>query len=170
MNEVTATRNSNPRTSLSRVPSLGSRGSQLAQRKSIYVVGTEAEKLNPEQEVLRYCGQKKALRFHSTYTSVKMKGACKIGEGVYGEVFKYIPSKSSNTNVVMKCIPIEGDMTINGEPQKTYEQILPEIIISQEMSNLRYHPTNSTSGFVHIHKVRLYFVYSCDFINYFKNI
>lgn len=164
-----AARNSNPKTSLPRVPSLCSRGSQLSQRKSIYVLGTDTEMIDPEQEVLRYCGQKKALRFHATYTSAKMKGACKIGEGVYGEVFKYIPKNCSNTNVVVKCIPIEGDITVNGETQKTYEQILPEIIISQEMSNLRDHPTNSTSGFVHIHKVRLYFLYSCHFYNSFLN-
>lgn len=154
MDEVAAPCDSNQKPSLSRVPSVGSRRSHLSQRKSIYVVGTDTEKIDPEQEVLRYCGQKKPLRFHTTYTNAKMKGACKIGEGVYGEVFKYKPKKSSNINIVLKCIPIEGDMQVNGETQKTYEQILPEIIISQEMSNLRNHPSNSTSGFVHIYKVR----------------
>lgn len=154
LDEVAAACARNQKPSLSRVPSVGSRGSQLAQRKSIYVLGNDTKKIDPEQEVLRYCGQKKALCFHATYTNAKMKGACKIGEGVYGEVFKYIPKNCSKINIVLKCIPIEGDITVNGEQQKTYEQILPEIIISQEMSNLRHHPSNSTSGFVHIHKVR----------------
>lgn len=165
LNEAALPCASNQKTSLPRKSSQGSRGSQLAQRKSIYVLGAELEAINHEREVLKYCGQKKPLRFHTTYTSVKMIDACKIGEGVYGEVFKYIPKNCINTSVVLKCIPIEGDMAINGEVQKTYEQILPEIIISQEMSNLRDHPSNSTSGFVSIHKVRLFFPV-ISFINF----
>lgn len=147
----------NQKTSLPRKSSHGLRGSQLAQRKSIYALGTELEEINHEREVLKYCGQKKALKFNTTYTSANMIDAIKIGEGVYGEVFKYIPKNCLNTNVVLKCIPIEGDMAINGEVQKTYEQILPEIIISQQMSNLRDHRINSTSGFVSIHQVKLKF-------------
>ncbi|KAH8395617.1 hypothetical protein KR222_003721, partial [Zaprionus bogoriensis] len=130
--------------------------SHLPQRKSIYNPEAQPDlRGNYEKKVLRYCRQQKALRFGSTYTSAKMLGACKIGEGVYGEVFKYTPKNNPNTSVVLKCIPIEGDVTVNGETQKTYEQILPEIIISKEMSNLRGNATNSTSGFVDIHKVCL---------------
>ncbi|KAM8714875.1 hypothetical protein ACLKA7_001997 [Drosophila subpalustris] len=90
-----------------------------------------------------------------SYAAAKMLNTCKIGEGVYGEVFKYIPKISSESNVVLKVIPIEGSELVNGEVQKTFEQILPEIIISQELSNLRVNPTNSTSGFVNIYNVAL---------------
>lgn len=157
LNEEEAPCVSNQKTSLPRNSLQSLRGSQLAQRKSIYALGTELEEINHEREVLRYCGQKKALNFNKTYKSANMIDAIKIGEGVYGEVFRYIPKNCLNTNVVLKCIPIEGDMTINGEVQKTYEQILPEIIISQQMSNLRDQRINSTSGFVSIHQVRLKF-------------
>ena len=30
-----------------------------------------------------------------------------------------------------QVIPIEGDFTVNDEPQKTFEEILPEIVISK---------------------------------------
>jgi hypothetical protein len=42
---------------------------------------------------------------------------CKeIGEGVYGEVFLSAGQQKS----VLKVIPIEGDVIVNGEPQKKF--------------------------------------------------
>lgn len=50
----------------------------------------------------------------------------KVGEGVYGEVFLSDgPEKS-----VLKVIPIEGEVVVNGEPQKKFEEILSEIVIA----------------------------------------
>lgn len=52
----------------------------------------------------------------------------KIGEGVYGEVFLYEKGKEKN---VIKIIPIEGDMKINSERQKKFDEILSEIVIAK---------------------------------------
>lgn len=56
-------------------------------------------------------------------------GKCKkIGEGVFGEVFGYNDGERKS---VIKIIPIEGDQLVNGEPQKNFQEILSEIIITQ---------------------------------------
>ncbi|XP_030246301.1 putative serine/threonine-protein kinase haspin homolog isoform X2 [Drosophila navojoa] len=108
-----------------------------------------------EKEVLNYCGQTKPLKFSVAYAAAKMLNTCKIGEGVYGEVFKYTPKNKTVSNVVLKVLPIEGSSLVNEEVQKTFEQILPEIIISKEMSALRTNQTTSTSGFVDLYNVKL---------------
>lgn len=79
----------------------------------------------------------------------QLPNCCKIGEGVYGEVFMY-KCPSTNKPVVLKIIPIEGDQLINGEPQKRFDEILQEIVISMELSGLRHGPKYSTDGFVHV--------------------
>lgn len=52
----------------------------------------------------------------------------KIGEGVYGEVFLFRDPNGGTS--VMKIMPIEGDLIVNGEHQKKYEEILSEIVIA----------------------------------------
>ncbi|XP_030385765.1 putative serine/threonine-protein kinase haspin homolog [Scaptodrosophila lebanonensis] len=124
-------------------------------RKSIYIKDEPIEQISHEQRLLAYCEQSEPLPFVDVYAATKMPNSCKIGEGVYGEVFKYTVKKRPKIDVVLKVIPIEGSLEINGEAQKTYEQMLPEIIISKEMCNLRTNKTNSTAGFVDIYKVCL---------------
>ncbi|XP_060651537.1 serine/threonine-protein kinase haspin homolog [Drosophila nasuta] len=128
---------------------------RISGRKSTYLNESITLVISHEKEVLRYCEQRRPIRFDSAYAAVKMLDTCKIGEGVYGEVFKYMPKSNPSTTVVLKVIPIEGTELVNGEVQKTYEQILPEIIISQEMSNLRTNANNSTTGYVNIYNVAL---------------
>ncbi|ALC39168.1 Haspin [Drosophila busckii] len=126
-------------------------------RKSVNVK-TSLEAVMPlshEKQVLKYCNQRRALRFGTAYAASKMIGSSKIGEGVYGEVFKYTPKNSTEIDVVLKVIPIEGEIQVNGETQKTFEQILPEIIISKEMCNLRDNQANATLGYVDIYNVCL---------------
>ena len=57
-----------------------------------------------------------------------MKSITKIGEGVYGEVYR---AQRRGQSVALKVIPIEGDFLVNDEPQKTFEEMLPEIVISK---------------------------------------
>lgn len=52
----------------------------------------------------------------------------KIGEGVYGEVF-LLRNQHGGTSV-MKIIPIEGNLIVNGDRQKKFEEILTEIVIA----------------------------------------
>lgn len=51
----------------------------------------------------------------------------KVGEGVYGEVFMLPREKSRN---VLKIIPIEGNILVNGEKQKKYFEITNELLIA----------------------------------------
>lgn len=57
-----------------------------------------------------------------------MRKCTKIGEGVYGEVFR---SQTRKSSIALKIIPIEGDFPVNDEPQKTFAEVLPEILTSQ---------------------------------------
>lgn len=52
----------------------------------------------------------------------------KIGEGVYGEVF--LLRNGNGGTSVMKIIPIEGTLIVNGDRQKKFEEILSEMIIA----------------------------------------
>lgn len=81
-----------------------------------------------------------------------LKNCRKIGEGVFGEVFLNETAKSS---YVLKIIPIEGAEEINGAQQKKFDEILQEIVISQELSALRNDKRNRTAGFVEVLNVRL---------------
>lgn len=72
----------------------------------------------------------------------------KIGEGVFGEVFLH-------GSTVLKIIPIAGDIEINGALQKRFDEILQEVIISQELSALRMNDHNFTAAFVEVVNVRL---------------
>ena len=87
------------------------------------------------------------LRFFSA-----LQNCHKIGEGVYGEVFLYRNADGGTS--VMKIIPIEGDLIVNGERQKKFEEILSEIVIAMELSNLRSNKKNSTTCFSEVQKVR----------------
>lgn len=93
----------------------------------------------------------------------------KVGEGAYGEVFRCtICANELNVDVVLKIIPIEGSIEINGEKQKSFAEILPEIIITKKMSSLQACENNCTIGFVNIHKVKVWVViiirYVCTYV------
>lgn len=81
-----------------------------------------------------------------------MNKCCKIGEGVFGEIFQYQIGRSK---CVLKIVPIEGTMAINGAQQKRFDEILQEVIISKELSALRHDNVNQTTGFVELLNVRL---------------
>ncbi|XP_045188775.2 uncharacterized protein LOC123546503 [Mercenaria mercenaria] len=107
--------------------------------------------LSAQARVLVLCDQTEAITF-STALSKKMISKCKkIGEGVYGEVFR-----SFNTDgeaVAIKVIPIEGDFEVNDEPQKKFAEILPEVVIAKELSNLRSAKSSITSSFCQVNNV-----------------
>lgn len=55
--------------------------------------------------------------------------------------------------IVLKIIPIEGDQLVNGEPQKRFDEILQEIVISMELSGMRNGKDYVTDGFVNVKRV-----------------
>lgn len=59
----------------------------------------------------------------------------------------------SGEPIVLKIIPIEGKTLVNGEVQKKYDEILSEIVIAMELSNLKNGKDYMTNGFVHVKQV-----------------
>lgn len=107
--------------------------------------------LTARQIVLRRCGQQEPLPFDDIYSESQLPNCKKIGEGVYGEVFCYKPE--NDVPIVLKIIPIEGDLLVNGEHQKHFTEVLTEVVISMELSSLRYGSENKTDGFVNVKRV-----------------
>ncbi|XP_037728566.1 putative serine/threonine-protein kinase haspin homolog isoform X2 [Drosophila subpulchrella] len=125
---------------------LENRNSVCQDRKSIFLNGFNKQKVICQQDFLKYCNQVKPLKFNAAYAQHKMLKTYKIGEGAYGEVFRYTPNrKGCKNDLVLKIIPIEGSIEVNGEKQKKFGQIWPEIIITKKLS--------STQGFASIEKV-----------------
>uniref|UniRef100_A0A1B6G4C9 non-specific serine/threonine protein kinase n=1 Tax=Cuerna arida TaxID=1464854 RepID=A0A1B6G4C9_9HEMI len=95
--------------------------------------------------VLAHCGVQSPLSFLEAFPDRLVAGGKKIGEGVFGEVF--LINRSPTEQSVIKIIPVEGSKLVNGTSQKLFEEVLPELIISEELSSLRTNPESSTNGF-----------------------
>ncbi|XP_018784167.1 PREDICTED: putative serine/threonine-protein kinase haspin homolog [Bactrocera latifrons] len=153
----------------SSVEFIGFVGTIVGKRKSIFLkperisenvlrISTPENNEIWERHVLDRCNQRFPLPFEELYSADKLTHCTKIGEGAYGEVFLNTTSKRrmpDANSTVMKVIPIEGNIDVNGEKQKTFEQILPEVVISVELANLRtdVNSANFTCGFVNVRKV-----------------
>ncbi|XP_064892410.1 serine/threonine-protein kinase haspin [Columba livia] len=106
--------------------------------------------LTDAEKVFGECHQEGPVAFEDCIPLDKMKDCKKIGEGVFGEVFQI---DSERGPVALKIIPIEGTERVNGEAQKTFGEILPEIIISKELSLLSEESVNRTDGFITLYSV-----------------
>ncbi|XP_003469701.2 serine/threonine-protein kinase haspin [Cavia porcellus] len=110
-----------------------------------------AEKMASDAEkVYGECNQGGPVPFSYCLCEEKLKRCEKIGEGVFGEVFQTV---TDNTPVALKIIAIEGAGLVNGSHQKTFKEILPEIIISKELSLLSNGVSNRTEGFIGLNSV-----------------
>ncbi len=74
---------------------------------------------------------------------------------MYGEVYSGHFQTAPNPSVY-KIVAVEGVRLVNGEKQKRYAEIEPEIKVSQLLNTLR-DPTgqNFTRGFCHLYRARL---------------
>ncbi|XP_056362841.1 serine/threonine-protein kinase haspin [Oenanthe melanoleuca] len=106
--------------------------------------------LTDAEKVFGECNQEGPIAFEECIPLNKMKDCKKIGEGVFGEVFQI---DSERGPVALKIIPIEGTEKINGEAQKSFGEILPEVIISKELSLLSEGSVNRTVGFISLYSV-----------------
>uniref|UniRef100_A0A8C3QLS3 Serine/threonine-protein kinase haspin n=1 Tax=Cyanoderma ruficeps TaxID=181631 RepID=A0A8C3QLS3_9PASS len=106
--------------------------------------------LTDAEKVFGECNQEGPIAFEECIPLNKMKHCKKIGEGVFGEVFQI---DSERGPVALKIIPIEGTEKINGEAQKSFGEILPEVIISKELSLLSEGSVNRTVGFISLYSV-----------------
>ncbi|XP_074153834.1 serine/threonine-protein kinase haspin [Sminthopsis crassicaudata] len=107
--------------------------------------------LSDAEKVYRECQQEGPLAFGHYLSPDRIKNCEKIGEGVFGEVFRTVVE---NRETALKVIAIEGEELVNGSPQKTFGEILPEIIISKELSLLSEEAPNRTEGFIGLYSAR----------------
>ncbi|TKC47261.1 hypothetical protein EI555_006448 [Monodon monoceros] len=108
------------------------------------------KKASDAEKVYGECSQEGPVPFSDCLSSEKLECCEKIGEGVFGEVFQTV---ANHTPVALKIIAIEGQKLVNGAHQKTFEEILPEIIISKELSLLSDEVCNRTEGFIGLNSV-----------------
>ncbi|XP_028643063.1 serine/threonine-protein kinase haspin [Grammomys surdaster] len=102
------------------------------------------------EKVYGECNQEGPVPFSDCLSAEKLEHCEKIGEGVFGEVFQVF---NDQTPVALKIIAVEGLDLVNGSHQKTFEEILPEIIISKELSLLSNEVYNCTEGFIGLNSV-----------------
>ncbi|XP_017270392.1 serine/threonine-protein kinase haspin [Kryptolebias marmoratus] len=121
--------------------------SQLLSQQSLPLC--EDAELSDAEKVYTECGQQHPLTWEQCILPHRMKQCVKIGEGTFGEVFS--TTNSSGDTVALKIIPVEGREKVNGEDQKTFGEILHEIIISKELSSLKEKQQNQTHGFIGLH-------------------
>lgn len=86
-------------------------------------------------QILKACGQKAPIPIDVVFNGVK--DVEKIGEGVYGEVYSASFRYFNQCSWVYKVVAIAGDKLVNGEKQKGFLEVLPEIVVSQELSKLK---------------------------------
>jgi hypothetical protein len=106
----------------------------------------------------------------------------KIGEGSYGEVFRAVSAdygtvalKVSSCDYpfnakspVFQVVPVEGNVEVNGAVPKTFAEILPEVIIGRELSDLKdEYADNSTPNFIELLSTRLVKGTCCCSVNFF---
>ncbi|XP_062864997.1 uncharacterized protein haspin [Trichomycterus rosablanca] len=99
--------------------------------------------LSDGEKVYHECQQDGPLSFQDCIPPERLR---KIGEGTFGEVFSTLDA--SGRTVALKIIPVEGRHMVNGEAQKSFGEILHEIIISKELSMLDCKEDNQTDGFI----------------------
>ncbi|XP_078355873.1 uncharacterized protein LOC144640655 isoform X2 [Oculina patagonica] len=90
------------------------------------------EALTPLEQVLNMCGQEGPVKFYDFLDKRLMKTCKKLGEGQYGEIFG--AQNEDGQAIVLKILPVDGQFKVNGEDQKTFEEILAEMVISKELS------------------------------------
>uniref|UniRef100_A0A671X6C2 Serine/threonine-protein kinase haspin n=1 Tax=Sparus aurata TaxID=8175 RepID=A0A671X6C2_SPAAU len=127
-------------------------------------VECEDADLSDAEKVYAECGQQRPLPWEECINPQRMKQCVKIGEGTFGEVFS--TTSASGDTVALKIIPVEGSEKVNGEDQKTFGEILHEIIISKELSSLKEKQKNQTHGFIGLNDLHcVQGGYPPDFLN-----
>ncbi|CAH8869169.1 unnamed protein product [Trichobilharzia szidati] len=87
---------------------------------------------DPLQNLLQLCRQLEVKSFSEYFGGTLSTDLVKIGEGVYGEVFRYVRGN------VVKVFPVNGEQIVNGEKQMEFSDVFSEVFVSQKMSELSY--------------------------------
>jgi hypothetical protein len=104
--------------------------------------------LLPFDRVLLECHSPAPIDFAAYLMSSGLKLKKMSGRGSFGNVFA---AELNGKQLAIKVIPIDGVTKIGGFDQTRSEQLLPELLISQAVGNLRCGIHNRTNGFVELH-------------------
>ncbi|GMT26093.1 hypothetical protein PFISCL1PPCAC_17390, partial [Pristionchus fissidentatus] len=103
------------------------------------------------EQLLHVVGQDEVREWRKQLPKDTLKQLKKLGEGTYGEVYA---TTMNGAPVAMKIIPFEDDIqyfdgVVNGETLKNTAEIIPEVLITRELSALNNDAANfSTSCFI----------------------
>lgn len=106
------------------------------------------------QDILQHCTMSHVQPFTELFTDIsRYEDVSKLGEGLYGEVFRVNRKLSNQHEAALKVIPVNGELIVNGERQKNYKEMIPEVAVSVAMSRLKElddGAPNQTAGFVQL--------------------
>ncbi|KAL6132842.1 hypothetical protein ACLB2K_065081 [Fragaria x ananassa] len=90
-----------------------------------------SEELDRFNALLEVCEQSSPSKLQDVFSKYcDPEDIEKVGEGTYGEAFKA-------GNFVCKIVPIDGNLLVNQEKQKTSEELLEEVVLSRTLNYLR---------------------------------
>ncbi|CAD5215913.1 unnamed protein product [Bursaphelenchus xylophilus] len=119
-----------------------------------YLDGYLGDKDDFVSQLMFICKQSGFLEFDDYIK--RFNGPSKLGEGTFGEVFQ---ATLDGKTVALKIIPfVRSDddiIELNGDYTKPAENVLPELLISKELSDLSENSCNQTSGFVKVHDAKV---------------
>ncbi|KAL3689692.1 hypothetical protein R1sor_016001 [Riccia sorocarpa] len=91
----------------------------------------EANLLPIFEALMKECQQTRPLSLREAISSFcDISSIVKLGEGTFGEAFK-------GNGCVVKIVPMDGDILVNGEVQKTAAEIYSEVILTNTLTRLR---------------------------------
>ncbi|KAL2631998.1 hypothetical protein R1flu_016684 [Riccia fluitans] len=83
------------------------------------------------EALMKECQQMRPLSLRDAISSFcDISSIVKLGEGTFGEAFK-------GNGCVVKIVPMDGDILVNGEVQKTAAEIYSEVILTNTLTRLR---------------------------------
>lgn len=114
-----------------------------------------ADDMSPQERLLNECGQTldtDSIPDMESFLSSEfnLDQVKKIGEGTFGEAFKV-------DNLVLKIVPIDGEVLVNGEKQKCSEELYAEVVIHNCLQKLRdcTNISNTCSAFIETYAVKI---------------
>jgi serine/threonine-protein kinase haspin len=100
-------------------------------------MGSTVEDKVGEESLLKACEQREIIPMSQLFKDVT--NLEKIGEGIFGECYQgMVPRDAKDSKgqgdqrlkVVFKVLPIQGTALVNGEKQKMFGEVEPEVVIS----------------------------------------
>ncbi|XP_050056674.1 uncharacterized protein LOC114130137 isoform X2 [Aphis gossypii] len=127
------------------------KNSMSSTNQNLHKTSVDLENQKAKNYIFEACNQQELISFESWLNPKCSNKWKKVGEGVYGEVFSY---SNGYRCTIVKIIPVEGEVNINGEEQKKMFEVYSEIVIAVELNKLwNKSNLNQTSSFCKLKRV-----------------